>query len=496
MQSPRIPCVLAIAMAVLAFTQAGADDRRVIPSPRTARTMALADSIQDTAKLAQGNKVGVNLTNYGYFGNNFIDRQASIEYPLGSGIEHAARAGVWIGAKAVDNLGSFTGVSSAVHDGSYGLATFPASEFTPAGKTIDELSRDGASPYFSPSAVSWHDYVTSYSDRPGGFTTLNNEDHRPLNILVRQSVFTWPYSDMDDIVFVRFRIINLGYFALTNVHVGMYVELASGDKNMYSCWPPASSCAPAGYGGWYNKAWLQYDPTLRLLREHYCAATPVPNSCQMQRAPQWMGVQILTAPRTGQKVTLAGWTWEPLGYSLDTDVERYAAMSAGTIKDLTKPEFMPLTGDPVELLSIGPFGMILPKDSITVDFALVGGAQIADIQANAAKALQLRNVNYEGVGPVAVPPSGSESGLAIRGLSPNPTRGAPLSVQLALPRSGEATLELIDITGRVVSRSDWTLGTGFQSVRLPGTDRLAPGVYLVRLSQGALRAESRVAITH
>jgi hypothetical protein len=71
-----------------------------------------------------------------------------------------------------------------------------------------------------------------------------------------------------------------------------------------------------------------------------------------------------------------------------------------------------------------------------------------------------------------------------------------LSVALSLPRAGETTVELVDVTGRVVSRSDWTLGAGIQSVRLTGTDRLAPGVYLVRLSQGALRTESRVAITH
>jgi hypothetical protein len=210
-----------------------------------------------------------------------------------------------------------------------------------------------------------------------------------------------------------------------------------------------------------------------------------------------MGVQLLTAPKTGQKVTLAGWTWEPLSYSQDTDIERYALMSAGTIMSLNVPEFMPLTGDPVELLSLGPFGMVLPGDSLTVDFALVGGAEIADIQANATKALQLRNVNFQGIGPVAVPPPpAAETGLAIRGLSPNPSRGAPLSVALSLPRAGETTVELVDVTGRVVSRTDWTLGAGLQSVRLAGTDRLAPGVYLVRLSQGALRTESRVAITH
>lgn len=500
MPSPRASYVLALTTAALiSALPAGAERIELAtPTAHPARTIAIADSVAPASKIAQGNKVGVTLTNFGFFGNDFVNKSASLEYPLGSGIEHLARAGIWIGAKAVDNLGPFTGVSSAVFDGSYGFDPLPQSEFSPAGKTITELSRDGTSPLYNPSAVSWHDYVTTYSDRPAGFTTLNNEDHRPLNLLVRQSVYTWPTPDMDDIVVVRFRIINLGYFALTNVHVGMYVELGSGNKNMYTCWPPMSSCAPAGYGGWYNKAWLQYDAPTRLLREHYCTGQPMPSACQMQRAPQWMGVQLLTAPRSGQKVTLAAWTWEPLGLAMDTDVERYAIMSAGTIKDLTQPQFLPLTGDPVEMLCLGPFGMIAPNDSITVDYAFVGGAEIADIQANASRAIQVRNVNFQGLGPVDVPdlPPAAGPGLVIRGLSPNPTRGAAVSVALSLPRAGATMVELVDVTGRVVSRGTWTLGAGANNVRLPGSDRLAPGVYLVRLSQGALRAESRVAITH
>src|SRR5436190_17070501 len=230
-----------LSVALLSAASARADRREFIP-PRTARTMVVADSIAATSKVAQGNKVGVTLTNWGFFGNNFTSRDASLEYPLGSGIEHLARAGLWIGASARDSLGIFTGVTSAVHDASIGFPTDPGSEFTPAGKTIVERSKDPASPFYSPAAVSAHDYITTYSDRPAGFTIHNNEDHRPLNVLVRQEVYTWPYSDMDDIVFIRFRIINLGRFGLSNVHVGFYTEFGSGDKNSYSCWPPTSAC--------------------------------------------------------------------------------------------------------------------------------------------------------------------------------------------------------------------------------------------------------------
>lgn len=563
-------CPALIAAVMLAAPARAGDDRPTFV-PRPARTMGIADSIAEAVKIAQGNRVGMTLTNYGFFGNNFVDRSASLEYPIGSGIEHLARSGIWIGAHAIDSVGAFTGVSSAVHDGSYGFTTGPNSEFTAAGTQIFERSSDPLSPWYTMAAVSPHDYVTTYSDRPGGSTTLNNEDHRPLNLLVKQDVYTWPWPSLDDILFVRFRIVNLGASALTGVHVGFYTEFGSGDKNHYTCWPPSSGCSN-GYGGWYSKAWYQYDAGLRMLREHYCAGQPMPSACQLQRAPQWIGLQLLTPPTSGQKVTLAGWQWDPLGPNTDTDVERYALMSAGTIIDLTDPDYLPLTGDPVEMLCLGPFASIAPGDSITVDYAFVGGAEIADIQANAAKAQQVRDADFDAASPVTVAlmsaaadpdrvwvswllangaradvertddgviwtgrgtysANGSglitfedrdvvpgarygyrlrignesagetwidvpqASGLAIRGMTPNPTRGAAVSVALSVPRPGAVAVELVDVTGRVVSRGSWTLAAGARTIRLPNSDRLPPGVYLVRLAQGTGRAESRLAIT-
>lgn len=559
------------AVCVAAASAHAAGDRPVFV-PRIARTAVVTDSTAETAKLAAGNQVGMALTNYGYFGNNFINRNSSLEYPLGSGIEHLARSGIWIGANAVDGAGAFTGVSSALHDGSHGFYPGPASEFSPAGTQISERSTDPGSPFYSAVAVSPHDYVTVFSDRPGGFTTLTNEDHRPLNLLVKQEVYSWPWPTLDDILFVRFRIVNLGNSALTGVRVGFYTEFASGNKNAYSCWPPSSSCGTSGYGGWYGKAWLQYDPALRLMREHYCGGVPVPGGCQLQRAPQWMGIQLLTPPGPSQAVTLAAWRWEPFALENDTDVERYAIMGAGTIANLADPDLMPLTGDPVEMLCIGPFASIASGDSITVDYAFVGGAEIADIQNNAAKAQQLRDANFDTITPVTVSLMSASAdpgrvwvswlvsggaraevertrdgaiwtrradvsadgsgvlayedrevvpgcrygyrlriagetagetwvdvpqpaGFGIRSLTPNPSRGEPISLSLSLPGAAPAWVEMFDLTGRMVSHGVWNPGPGVHRVRLPDSERLSPGVYLVRLTHGSLQAESRVAVT-
>ena len=65
-----------------------------------------------------------------------------------------------------------------------------------------------------------------------------------------------------------------------------------------------------------------------------------------------------------------------------------------------------------------------------------------------------------------------------------------------MPRSGAVRFELVDVRGRVVNLSGWTLAAGSRTMPLPGAERLAPGVYLARLTQGAERVESRVVITH
>ena len=56
-----------------------------------------------TQLVAGANSLGMTLTNYGFFGNNFTSRAASFEFPLGSGYEHMPRAGLWFGAMSPDS---------------------------------------------------------------------------------------------------------------------------------------------------------------------------------------------------------------------------------------------------------------------------------------------------------------------------------------------------------------------------------------------------------
>lgn len=349
-------------------------------------------------RITSQNLLAVTITNYGFVGNNFFSRAASFEYPAGAGYEHMVHGGLWIGARAVDGSGPFTGVTTALVDMGVGSTSPGATEFTPIGTAIQVRSTLPTSPFFSPQAVSDQDFISEYDDLTPKQAAWNSEPHRPLGVKVRQENYSWSFFDYQHVLFFHFVIKNLGP-PLTDAWVGFYSELASGYKGGYVNWPP-SSADPGGLGGWFSKKWIAYDAPQRLMREHYCRSLPIPAGCNLALVPYWVGVELLGARPGGfaipgdKRVTVAAWSWSPGSVFRDQDYERYAIMSAGTIQPLGGDSLQPTTGDPVELVAVGPFARIATGDSIAVDFALVGGSQITDLQNHAMLAQYAYDLGY------------------------------------------------------------------------------------------------------
>ena len=67
-----------------------------------------------------------------------------------------------------------------------------------------------------------------------------------------------------------------------------------------------------------------------------------------------------------------------------------------------------------------------------------------------------------------------------------------MTVAFSLPATGPATIEIFDVAGRSVLRRDvgW-MGAGDHVVLLGSGFHPAPGVYMVRLEQGAHTAFAR-----
>lgn len=175
------------------------------------RSEAATADVRYVARLANRNKVGLTVTNYGFFGNNFNSRSSSFEFPLGSGFEHMSRAGLWVGAHALSDVGAFTGVTTALVDAAQGGASASETEFAPTGDVVSERSRLLNSRVYSPAAISDQDLICSYTDAaPKGTSGNQHEPHTPLGITVRQTTLGFTLRAAEAFVVSRFVIVNGG----------------------------------------------------------------------------------------------------------------------------------------------------------------------------------------------------------------------------------------------------------------------------------------------
>jgi hypothetical protein len=78
---------------------------------------------------------------------------------------------------------------------------------------------------------------------------------------------------------------------------------------------------------------------------------------------------------------------------------------------------------------------------------------------------------------------------------PNPSHGSALTVHFTLATAAAATLEMLDVAGRRIAMRDvGSLGVGRHAIDLGAGRRLASGLYLVCLRQGANVRVTRVAV--
>lgn len=87
------------------------------------------------------------------------------------------------------------------------------------------------------------------------------------------------------------------------------------------------------------------------------------------------------------------------------------------------------------------------------------------------------------------------SGVLTLAALPNPSRAGVLRFRVALPGTGPARLDLLDLAGRRISSRPVEGGAGVRLVELGPNPGLAPGVYLARIEQNGLRRITRVVVT-
>jgi len=85
--------------------------------------------------------------------------------------------------------------------------------------------------------------------------------------------------------------------------------------------------------------------------------------------------------------------------------------------------------------------------------------------------------------------------LSLEGLRPNPG-DRDLLVSFSLSSAGPAVVELVDLTGRVVVRRDVDAGQGSHVIRLEDGRSVAPGVYILRLTQDGRSVTRMASVVH
>ncbi|HET9326468.1 MAG TPA: T9SS type A sorting domain-containing protein [Candidatus Eisenbacteria bacterium] len=95
----------------------------------------------------------------------------------------------------------------------------------------------------------------------------------------------------------------------------------------------------------------------------------------------------------------------------------------------------------------------------------------------------------------SMPGAGSEK-LELRAIIPNPVRaGSSMSVAFSARADAPAVLELIDLSGRRVTRAELsTGGQGWRSAKVPLERALPSGLYLVRITQHSQVATAKLAV--
>jgi len=360
--------------------------------------------------------IALAVSNHGFLGNNFATRDASMEYPKGSEVDHLIRAGIWVGGI---NANFDTLVTTGVQDGYWGSYTRPT-EWVPVSIPpeeqnmgwIRERSTLPTSPYYSPQdAISEQDFVTGFLDtldHQRTPSTGNADDwHSASGLNILQESFAWSYEPADAMILLKWTMVPTQ--TLLNAHIGMYAELTTGWKGQYPIgdWPPSS----ANWFYHHNLYWLDDLPDYaELSEEPYNMVAEHHWTYGDGRAPQHAGIKFLGAkykPSGGEwsedvsQVSWRWWDWEPGSLARDNDHEKYPIMAEPGVDDWTEITPAPdSSGDsPVQLLSVGPWNLYpggegQDPDTLVLSWAMLAGDSFEDLVDNALYAQTVYSFNF------------------------------------------------------------------------------------------------------
>ncbi len=464
----------------------------------------------------------LNITNWGLIGarpgiSAPYGSAPSLEFPVGSGVDHLWAAGLWVGA-IVDgeprvSTGQFTPELLADRDDPLDTIyesgpghvrgrryPMPNADDDRDGledeDRLDGYDNDGDGSIDEDFAAIGKQYFHAVMRDDTPFSLELFPDHHPLGIEVVQESFQWEREDLDHFVGFRFTITNRGDALLEQPYVGMFADFDIG------------SVAENDLPGLYDGAATAFDRSLVNLTLGYAYGVDATDGA-------FAGV-VIAGPDliTSSFQHFAGDQPFDRGGDPTNDAERYEALSAHDFDPVPPPG----AGSPNDirlLIAAGPFPDLAPGESVVVDIALVVGETRDELIQNAANAVRLADGKwFDRDGDPLTGIDGREFHVPwyrARGrsadaprhrfrlsASPNPFNPR-VQLQFELPVSGATRIDIYDSRGRrVATVLDEVMDAGPGQVVWDGIDHegraVSSGVYFLRMSQDALTETVRAVV--
>jgi hypothetical protein len=288
-----------------------------------------------------------------------------LEYPAGSGNEHLAGAGMWVGGlldTATTGSSSPIRLVSVTYEGWAG----PYYEFYPGGTPADTIWRvdQGA-----PKPPGWDNYWgTDLPYRPFADdnqycrytdTAINVAWHVPLRLTVIHSSYVGSSADADGIHIVEYRIFNTGARVIDSVYIGFLVE--PGSLGEY----PNPDCFGFAQSEHLAYCWRSRDSLVSLF-----------------------GFEFVHHPLPSDSIR---WTFEyfPGPNTPGSDESKYRLLSSGIIR----PDSWPCMIDGRFVLAAGPFSLPPTGDGVApplrIAIAFLGAPDLAGLSLRAQRAREL-----------------------------------------------------------------------------------------------------------
>ena len=163
---------------------------------------------------------------FGFEDNKQNKAAPSFYYPRYSRVPHGVVSGLWVGGVLRNDTLVSTAVDETFSGWEINLEFWP--DLYPDG-AFKVRSTDMSSPYYDPRALAQLEFECDYTDTfvYQSFMDYNQYDqryHKPLNLHVTQTSYSWSYKYAEDFIIVDYAIQNIGLDTIKDAFAGIYYE--------------------------------------------------------------------------------------------------------------------------------------------------------------------------------------------------------------------------------------------------------------------------------